>query len=189
MGAGDLATLYVVQDRLYRAVREADPRHVIVIEDGYTGLDHMPVPAVAGWHNVMASCHHYAFHAASEEDQAKAGRGHVDYMRRSQERLGCPLYLGEFNQEPHGSPRTMAALTKDLDANGWSWAVWTYKVVFTAGNRSMRGLYRNPAPVEALDPYRDSEDRLIAKCRQLQTDRLERYPGLMEALSEASRRN
>ena len=185
MGAADVKSLYAVQTRLYRAVREVDLRHVIIIEDGYTGLDHMPVPAAAGWKNVMASCHHYAFNSKSEQDQLQAGRGHVDYLRRNQQRLRCPLYLGEFNQEPHGTPQSMSALTKDLDAGGWSWAIWTYKVVQSGGTRSMWGLYRNPAPIDPLDPYRDSEEQLVAKCKQMRTERLERCPGLIEALSRA----
>jgi glucan 1,3-beta-glucosidase len=188
MGAGDLATLYLVQGRLYHAIRTVDTKHVVIIEDGYTGLDHMPAPAVAGWGNVMASCHHYAFNAPSEEGQLKAGRDHVEYMRRHQATLGCPLYLGEFNEEPHGTAKSLAALAKDVDSHGWSWAIWTYKVVFTRGTRSMWGLYRNPAAVDALDAYRDSEERLIAKCRQMRTDRLERLPGLVESLSPPSGR-
>jgi len=185
MGAADVKTLYAVQTRLYRAVREVDLRHVIIIEDGYTGLDHMPVPAAAGWKNVMASCHHYAFNSKSEADQLKAGRGHVDYLRRNQQRLRCPLYLGEFNQEPHGTPQSIESLTNDLDAGGWSWAIWTYKVVQSGGTRSMWGLYRNPAPIDPLDPYRDSEEQLVAKCKQMRTERLEPCPGLIEALSRA----
>jgi len=187
MGAPDVGTLYAVQTRLYRAIREVDARHVIIIEDGYTGLDHMPVPADAGWKNVMGSCHHYAFNSKSEEDQLKAGRGHVEYMRRWQRKLKCPLYLGEFNQEPHGTPQSMAALTKDLEASGWSWAIWTYKVAFAKGDRSMWGVYRNPEPMDALDPYRDDEKALLAKCEQVRTERLERRPGLVEALSGAGR--
>ena len=60
----DVATLYLVQNRLYHAIREVDARHVVIFEDGYTGLDYMPTPAIAGWNNVMLSCHHYHFHAA-----------------------------------------------------------------------------------------------------------------------------
>lgn len=183
MGAPDVKTLYTVQTRLYRAVREVDARHLIIIEDGYTGLDHMPAPADAGWKNVMASCHHYAFNSKSEQDQLQAGRGHVEYMRRWQQKLKCPLYLGEFNQEPHGTPQSMAALTRDMDAAGWSWAIWTYKVAFTKGTRSMWGVYRNPAAMDPLDPYRDSEEQLLAKCKAMRTERLERCPGLAEALS------
>ena len=63
MGALDVATLYLVQNRLYHAIREVDARHVVIFEDGYTGLDHMPTPAIAGWNNVMLSCHHYHFRA------------------------------------------------------------------------------------------------------------------------------
>jgi hypothetical protein len=187
MGAPDVKMLYAVQTRLYRAVREVDARHVIVIEDGYTGLDHMPAPAAAGWKNVMASCHHYAFNSKSEQDQLDAGHRHVEYLKRWQQKLKCPLYLGEFNQEPHGNPQTMAALTRDLEASGYSWAIWTYKVAFTNGDRSMWGVYRNPAGMDPLDPYRDTEEALVAKCKQVRTDRLERCPGLVEALSAAEK--
>jgi hypothetical protein len=185
MGAPDVKALYAAQTRLYRAIRDVDARHVILIEDGYTGLDHMPAPAGAGWKNVMASPHHYAFNSKSEEDQLKGGRGHVDYLRRHQQRLRCPLYVGEFNQEPHGTPQSMAAFTKELDAGGFSWAIWTYKVVFTKGTRSMWGVYRNPAPIDPLNPYLDSEEQWVAKCKQVRTERLERCPGLVEALSGA----
>jgi hypothetical protein len=77
----------------------------------------------------------------------------------------------------------MAVLTRDMDAAGRSWAIWTYKVAFTKGTRSMWGVYRNPAAMDALDPYRDAEEQLLAKCRQMRTERLERCPGLVEALS------
>jgi hypothetical protein len=49
----------------------------------------------------------------------------------------------------------------------------------------MWGVYRNPKAMDALDPYRDSEDVLIAKCKQVRTEGLERFPGLVEALSGA----
>jgi len=186
MGAPDIATLYLVQDRLYRAIRQIDSRHVVIFEDGYTGLDHMPLPAIAGWTNAMMSCHHYAFHASSAEEQINAARAHADYMQRSQERLGTPLYLGEFNQEPHGSPRTIAAFVGDLDAHGWSWAFWTYKNLATNGTRTMWAIYRNPQPIEPLDPYRDSEQQWTDKCRQMQTKNLEAYPGLLDALQKNS---
>lgn len=187
MGALDLATLYLVQNRLYQAVRQVDAKHVVIFEDGYTGLDHMPNPAVAGWANVMMSCHHYVFKAKSSQEQIEAARGHVDYMRRNQELLHCPLYLGEFNQEPHGSPETMAAFIRELDKNGWGWAIWTYKVVQAQGTQSMWGLYRNQEPVKPVDPYRDSEAEMIRKCDAFRTSRLQPYPGLLEAIRGTDR--
>ena len=182
MGAPDLPTLYLVQDRLYRAIRQVDPRHAIIFEDGYTGLDHIPSPKVAGWTNVVMSCHHYVFKASSEQQQNDGARGHIDYMGRNQEKLRCPLYLGEFNQEPHGSPQTIAAFTRDLEKHGWSWALWTYKTMSARGTRSMWGIYRNPQAVDPIDPYGDSERQMITKCQQMLTERLEPYPGLLEAL-------
>ena len=70
--APDLPTLYLVQNRLYLAIRQVDPKHAIIFEDGYTGLDHMPTPEVVGWSNVMMSCHHYVFKASSEQQQSEA---------------------------------------------------------------------------------------------------------------------
>jgi endoglucanase len=187
MGAPNQAALYLVQDRLYRAIRQVDPRHVIIFEDAYTGLDHMPVPAVVGWANVMMCCHHYVFRASSKQDQIYAARAHIDYMLRNQKILNCPLYLGEFNQEPYGSPDTLAAFISDLDRHTWSWTMWTYKIMAASGTRSMWGIYRNEQAVDPIDPFHDSEQQMIEKCRQMATDRLQPYPGLLDAIGSAMR--
>ena len=47
-GTPNSDTLYVVTDRLYRAVRAADPMHLVFIEDGYTGVQWMPFPGPCG---------------------------------------------------------------------------------------------------------------------------------------------
>lgn len=189
MGAPNLGTLYLVQDQLYRAIRQVDPRHVIIFEDAYTGLDHMPVPAVVGWTNVMMCCHHYVFQASSKQQQIDAARAHVDYMLRNQKILNCPLYLGEFNQEPYGSPDTLAAFIRDLDGHSWSWTMWTYKIIAAAGTRSMWGIYRNEQAVDPIDPYRDSEQQMIARCRQMASNNLQAYPGLLDAIGSAMRQS
>lgn len=45
----------------------------------------------------------------------------------------------------------------------------------------MWGLYRDPKPPLALDPFSDSEAELIRKMSGIRTDNLVAYPGLVEA--------
>lgn len=182
MGAPDRDTLYRVQDRLYKAVRSVDHRHVIVIEDGYTGLNHMPIPSERAWQNVMASSHHYQFRADSERHQIEAGKDHVDYMKRGHVRLGVPMFLGEFNHEPWGSPRSLSTMIEALERQKVSWALWTYKLVQAHGTQTMWAVYRNEQPVEPVDPFRDSEQEIIDKCQRYRTAKLQAYPGLLDAI-------
>ena len=108
-------------------------------------------------------------------------------MQRNQEKLHAPLYLGEFNQEPHGSAQTIGAFVRDLNAHNWSWSLWTYKIMSAQGTSSAWGIYRNPRPVRPLDPYRDSQQAWTDKCQQLLTDKLEPTPGLLEALGSVGK--
>jgi hypothetical protein len=69
MGAPDSVTLHLIHDRLVRAVRAVDSRHIIIIEDGYKGPDSFPHLSLVGWNNVMLSWHHYNFNAKSAREQ------------------------------------------------------------------------------------------------------------------------
>ncbi|MGQ9523396.1 MAG: glycoside hydrolase family 5 protein [Armatimonadota bacterium] len=186
MGAPNTATLYLVQDRLYRAVRAEDKRHMIVIEDGYTGLQNMPRPSVSGWTNVVYSSHYYQFDARAEDDHRRALLQYADQLERLQAEWGVPFYLGEFNLEPRGTPATMLWMLNELQRRQWSWSVWSYKVVMKGGDKSMWGLYRNTRPVEPIDPFRDSEQEIVRKLQQVRTDRLDVHAELLKAYRSAA---
>lgn len=186
MGAPNAATLYLVQDRLYRAIRAVDKRHMIVMEDGYTGVQNMPRPAVCGWNNVVYSTHYYQFDARAEEDHRRALSQYAERLERLQAEWGVPFYLGEFNLEPRGTPQTMQWLVSELRRRHWSWSVWTYKVVMRRGDRSMWGLYRNARPVEPIDPFRDSEQEIVRKLDQVRTERLDEHTELLKAYRTAA---
>ncbi len=185
MGAPNTSTLYLVQDRLYRAIRKVDPRHLIVVEEGYTGLEPMPYPAVCGWSNVVLSFHAYQFDAKSEQNHLGALAYYTGLAEKTQAERQAPLYLGEFNLEPHGTPETLRAFLTTLNQHNWSWAVWTYKVVMRRGDASQWGLYRNEKPVEPLDPFRDSREELLRKMAQLRTERLNEYAAVAEVYRSA----
>lgn len=166
-------TLYVVTDRLYRAVRAADPTHLVFIEDGYTGIQWMPLPGPCGWTNVVYSSHYYDFKAKSADDQAKGAADYLASVDKERQRRQVPFYVGEFGLEPGGNPQTEAAIIKTMDDRGVSWSQWTYKVIFGGpGGLTLWSLIGNAKPVVKLDPYRDSEAELIAKSAQARSENL-----------------
>ena len=177
-------TLYVVTDRLYRAVRAADPTHLVFVEDGYTGVQWMPFPGPCGWTDVVYSTHHYDFDAKSDADQAKSFGDYLDGVVRERDRRGVPFYVGEFALEPHGTAQTEAAVTRRMDAQGLAWSPWTYKAVFGGGGGlSLWSLVGNARPVAFLDPFRDSEAALIQKCAGVRTESLAVNEPLARALA------
>lgn len=181
-GTPNSDTLYVVTDRLYRAVRASDPTHLIFIEDGYTGIQWMPFPGPCGWTNVVYSSHYYQFHAKSPADHVKAFGDYLAAIEKERARRQVPFYVGEFGLEPGGTADTEAALIKDMDAQGVSWSQWTYKVIFGGpGGLTLWSLIGNARPVTRLDPYHDSEAELIAKSAQVRTENLAENEPLAEA--------
>lgn len=181
MGAPNVSTLYTVQDRLFRAVRRAAPRTMILVEEGYTGFEKMPFPAVSGWDNGVLSMHAYQFDAKAESDHMARYRSYEKGIDEGLAARQTPFYLGEFNFEPYGTPETMTNALRFLAQNDWSWAVWTYKVVMERGDSSMWGLYRNTRPVEPLNPFTDTEADLLRKAEQTRTSRLDLHQSLQAA--------
>ena len=185
MGAPTNSTLYLVQDRLYRAIRSVDSRHLIIFEDGYKGIENMPDPAVAGWQNVVYSIHSYKFDAKSEQDHRQHLQWLVGAVEKKQKERPVPFFLGEFNLEPHGTPEVIATFVKTLTGKGWSWSLWTYKVAGPPGGRSLWGWYYVPRGVQVLDPYRDSPAELVRKMEQVRTENMQEHQELGRALRTA----
>jgi len=185
-GTPNSDTLYVVQDRLYRAVRAGDPKHLIFIEDGYTGIQWMPFPAPAGWTNVVYSSHYYDFGAKTADDQQKAVDSYVAGVEKEQARRSVPFYIGEYGLEPHGTSAILAGLVQSLAAKHLSSSMWTYKVAWTGGGQSLWSLYSNAKPITPLDPFQDTEAALIQKCGQFRTDQIQVNPNVASAFQPAA---
>ncbi|RYF38680.1 MAG: DUF3176 domain-containing protein, partial [Cytophagaceae bacterium] len=116
ISAPNASTLHFVHDQLYQAVRAVDPNHIVIIEDGYKNLDQMPDPRIMGWKNVMYSLHSYKFDAKSADDYD----GHLKWwvMAQSkgvQDKWQVPVYVGEWNLEPHGNPEKARLYAQTFD--------------------------------------------------------------------------
>ncbi len=185
-GTPNSDTLYVVEDRLYRAVRAGDPDHLVFIEDGYTGIPWMPYPVPAGWTNVVYSWHAYQFDAKTPQDHLNDIQGSLAQIGTLQKTRQVPFYIGEFGLEPNATPQTLATVIGDFDAQGVSWSLWTYKAIFRGGGRNMWALYENAQPLVPLDPYRDTPAQWLQKCAQVRTENLTEYTQMAQALRQSA---
>jgi hypothetical protein len=173
MGAPNAGTLYLVYDRLYRAIRAVDTRHLIVIEDGYKGIENMPYPAIVGWQNVLFSSHHYTFNAKSEKDHLGVLSWIVStVLGKFQRDRSVPWYVGEFQCEPHGTPATVGKFIQAFEKQNCSWTIWTYKTAMKDGGGGMWGWYHNDKALQPLNVFTDSEADLLAKIDQVRTERM-----------------
>ena len=68
-----------------------------------------------------------------------------------------------------------------LDRRGLSWCLWTYKTVARSSPMGFWGLYSNPTPAVAIDPFSDSEAEMLRKIELVRTEHLRSPDGLLEA--------
>ncbi len=184
MGAPNPAMLMLVYDRVYRAVRKTAPTKLLAIEDGYKGLDTTIHPNIAGWANIVYSLHFYNFDAKEPSDHLKALRDHAKKERELQGYRQTPIYIGEFNLEPHSTPAAMRDVTKELESYGWSWTMWTYKTDAKGGPMGQWGFYCRESKPVPLNPYTDSETEIIAKMDSVNTRNFRPAPGLIESVKK-----
>lgn len=147
--APSLGTLWSTYDRLYRAVREIDPDHVISVEGCINtrvgeksigwGWDALPHPDLFGWKNMLYQLHHYEWDWNNLDKQKKGIDFHLDEWNKHRS-LGVPVYMGEFN--PMAQEQAWAHALGIFTESGFSWTFWTYKATHGTGSDSW-GLY-NP---------------------------------------------
>src|SRR6185295_706699 len=163
MGAPNNVILYLVQDQIYRAIRAHDTKHIIFIEDGFKGLDHMPNPAVAGWKNVVYSTHTYPSVEGSEKEMQQL----IEKIVALRTAFKTPIYLGEFNVKSNDKAKVLQQFIAQLQAHEISWSLWTYKLVGDKGKDSMWGLYNRPKKLKKIDLVEDSMETVLKKLQQL----------------------
>lgn len=157
---GPLAELH---DRIYRAIRAVDPRHLIVIEDGLHGLASMPPPSTYGWTNVAYSTHFYLFDARSDDPHRAFAEKTLPEWRTTQLAYGIPLYVGEFNvMNPWWGLVATRRYVRAFNGYGWAWSPWTWKKVEFGNPPWLWGVVTDSKPRTPFpDPHRASFDQLL----------------------------
>ena len=183
-------TLHALHADLYAAVRRGDPDRIVIVEDGFSGMNRMPYPSDVGWTNVVYSYHSYPetyarfLHTVDDWE-------HADVLAR-----GVPFYIGEFNLAMHPNsytwPDDLVRAINDMDVRGISWAAWNYKVVpgRPGWGGTHWGWFRDEEGDVAhhLDPWNDDLDVLINATAAVATDRLTEDPAWRTALGAKQRK-
>ena len=136
VGTGKLQ--WDVMDRLYDAIREVDPYHVISIE-GVWYPNCLPDPADYGWENVLYQYHFYNWN----HDKGVSNEMFYSLMFSlyTQSNYNVPKLVGEFNF--FGNEDAWAKYLVQYDDLGWGWTIWSYKIVSVGWWDSSWGLVVN----------------------------------------------
>lgn len=187
MGAPNFGAIVSASDRLFHAVHGADPDRLVIVEDGYRGLDGFPPPSKLGWSNVIYSQHHYP--TMGETDplpsiHERYFREDFPKSRRQQERLGAPVYVGEWNvihTSAGGGPMT-ARYVREMEAMDWSWAIWVYKQTASEAPSDLWSFYRNDRPLALPDFDHATLEEILARIDGLRTENMALYGQLADAV-------
>lgn len=149
-------------DELYRAVRQVDSDHVIILNPTW-GPGDIPHPDRYGWENVMYEYHFYCWEGI---DDVECQRRHTDSNVAEVKAAGhgVPLLVGEFTLFDRMDSWKYAL--QKYNENGWSWTTWTYKTV----GMGCWGIYTADSGMEKVDIYRDSAQAIAEKWSRVDTE-------------------
>ncbi len=108
-------------DELYKAVREVDPNHLIIIEYFTFPIHGVGIKHFPHWKNVCVEYHIYNLAPVS---QLNCLRG-IRAMHLVSGNTKVPVYIGEFNAWTKVSD--WSKTVDYFNKLGWSWSSWAYK--------------------------------------------------------------
>ncbi len=169
------ATQWDYYDVLYKAVREADPDHMIFIEATWEP-NNLPSPEKYGWENVVYEYHHYNW---DYNDQSN--KSFYTFKKLLGNTHKVPSLIGEFNawgdsrrstgKRDQTDPEANAGVLEFYNGEGWHWTTWTYKVVGTLRDSNW-GLFNASTllkDVTKIDPETDSYEDILAAWSSVDT--------------------
>ncbi len=186
-----------VLDALYRAVRRADPDHIVFMPAFTTspaapgeqpsGFDGITPPEFHGWTNIVYQTHHYDMeHAADHDAQDRLVTGALRDLQRHQAEWHVPLYAGEYSL--YGFSDVWAKWMAGLNALHISWSNWTYKVRGRAdepGGGNWGFFHDNQS--EVPDMVHDSAAEIGRKWALFDTGHFTRNPTLIDLVRRFTR--
>ena len=185
----DLAAYRDVHEAIYRAIRQVDPDHIVILEDGYRAPNLLISPAELGWSNAMYSVHLYPEGAASAEDYARSVDDGLTFWARVNqyaERYDCPVLVGELNaeagsQDAWGPGATDLALAA-LDGRGVHWTLWTWKWPWMGATW---GVYAQPPGIARKIDVKDASfDDIRAAFENLDSATFEPFEAYADVLRQ-----
>lgn len=173
------ATQWDYYDVLYKAVREADPDHMIFIEATWEP-NNLPSPEDYGWENVVYEYHHYNW-----EDNDQPNKSFYTFKKLLGNTHKVPSLIGEFNawgdsrrstgKRDQTDPEANAGVLEFYNGEGWHWTTWTYKVVVNSllgikySNWGLYNCYIGRTDAAKINPETDSYEDILAAWSSVDT--------------------
>ncbi len=181
-GAPDAETYGAVQDQIYRAIREVNENHIIMLGDGFKKLENLMSPKELGWENAMMSIHDYPGGNTPEAHKSAMNKK-IEDVGEQWERYEVPLFYGEFNvynptdfmatddPENRWEVEAMGLVLDLMNRRGIHWAPWTWKYF---DHPSLWGVY-HPAdnPGHRIDVKDATFDEIRAEFEALHSRNFE----------------
>jgi len=153
-------------DRIYDAIREVDPDHLVIIETMWTPKD-LPNPADYGWTNIMYSMHNYT-ECYGESDVAKH-KSTID--NKVQQMVNCEYnvswQMGEFTC--YDNKEQWEYTLNAFNEAGIHWCNWNYKLNNTNHQMRFWGAV-NISAYGKINLVNDSYEAILADLPVFRTD-------------------
>ena len=179
-GAPTKNALIKIYDRIYKAIRLIDKKHIIFLADRGPwrgGLNELPIPRKAGWKNIVYQTHLYDF----KNWGLAAHKKLIDDFTKEKiaKKKNVPILIGEFH--PWGNNKVWKMYFEKFNSNNWSWTLWTYKCGSKAGDW---GIYRTAVTPNIL---KDSFSELSNKFIHYSTEFAITDPRQIDVLKKAAK--
>ena len=187
MGAPNGKVLVTGQLELAHAIRKVDPGRLVIVEDGYKGLQNFGPLTGADKAGVIYSQHNYPTMTkpASPDTHEQFLKERFPAFAKEQARFAQPLYIGEWNviQEASGGGPMARKHIEAMDKQGWSWALWIYKQANKSPVRECWSIVRNDKSIDMPNIETDTAEQIIAKFDQLKSSNMVVYEPLKKAMA------
>ncbi len=125
VGAPTPQILWSFYNRLYKAIREIDANHLIMME-GIWDWNTLPNPSTMNWTNVLYQFHFYYWDHDSDFNAHKAFiDGQIAQAQAKQAQYNVPVMIGEFHG--YSLKSIWQYYLQNFNTQKWSWVLWSYK--------------------------------------------------------------
>lgn len=173
-------TIVDMYDRIYKAVREIDPDHIIVM-NGFYSLEYLKDPKLPGWENVVYEIHPYgADHREDPIVQKNFLESQLQYIGKYLKLWNIPIYVGEFCYWNHYD--LWRRWTSTLTSAHIPWTTWSYKNTECSDVNNW-GLYTCNGS-ELPNVREDSPKEIITKWKMFKTQHYVRNDSLINVFKD-----
>jgi glucan 1,3-beta-glucosidase len=181
-----------VFEKVYPAIRAADPEKLVLAHGATDNFDHFGDPKAHGWYHVGFQMHFYPglFGDPPRIESSIRHLKRLTTFARKIDALNVPFFVGETNVvlNSNGGAAMMRRIYDYHASQGWMTTMWSYKVITSDGGTDggSWGMFTNSQPARQIDYNRASEQEIASYFASFATQPLMVYKELRDDLTAAN---